>query len=111
MKACSGQRAWRVRVGGATIHFDDRLQGRAMTGPKEPGKPADPIIVHPDVRRMLLTQKALVEGGRVLCFLTGREIARTMSVEHTIHREDGKISEVREGVNLKDLPADRWWWD
>jgi alkylation response protein AidB-like acyl-CoA dehydrogenase len=45
-----------------------------MTGPKEPGKPADPIIVHPDVRRMLLTQKAFVEGGRVLCFLTGREI-------------------------------------
>jgi hypothetical protein len=45
-----------------------------MSGTKEPGKNADPIIVHPDVRRMLLTQKAFVEGGRVLCFLTGREI-------------------------------------
>jgi hypothetical protein len=45
-----------------------------MAGPKEPGKPADPIIVHPDVRRMLLTQKAFVEAGRVLCMLTGREI-------------------------------------
>ncbi|NJD31576.1 MAG: acyl-CoA dehydrogenase [Gammaproteobacteria bacterium] len=53
---------------------NERLQGRSLTGPKAPGKPADPIIVHPDVRRMLLTQKALVEGGRVLCFLTGREI-------------------------------------
>ena len=55
-------------------YANDRLQGRSLTGPKAPGKPADPIIVHPDVRRMLLTQKALVEGGRVLCFLTGREI-------------------------------------
>ncbi len=52
----------------------DRLQGRSLTGPKQPDKPADPIIAHPDVRRMLLTQKAFVEGGRVLAFLTGREI-------------------------------------
>ena len=44
----------------------ERLQMRALSGPKNPGKPADPIIVHPDVRRMLLTQKALVEGGRAL---------------------------------------------
>ncbi|MGN7725854.1 acyl-CoA dehydrogenase C-terminal domain-containing protein [Luteimonas sp. 22616] len=44
----------------------ERLQMRSLTGPKFPDKPADPIIVHPDVRRMLLTQKALVEGGRVL---------------------------------------------
>lgn len=44
----------------------ERLQMRAMSGPKFPDKPADPIIVHPDVRRMLLTQKALVEGGRLL---------------------------------------------
>ncbi len=42
----------------------DRLQMRALTGPKAPEKAADPIIVHPDVRRMLLTQKAYVEGGR-----------------------------------------------
>src|SRR5690606_14101230 len=44
----------------------ERLQMRAPTGAKFPDKPADPIIVHPDVRRMLLTQKALVEGGRLL---------------------------------------------
>ena len=44
----------------------ERLQMRSLTGPKFPDKPADPIIVHPDVRRMLLTQKALVEGGRLL---------------------------------------------
>ncbi|MBX3713851.1 MAG: acyl-CoA dehydrogenase C-terminal domain-containing protein [Lysobacter sp.] len=44
----------------------DRLQMRALSGAKFPDKPADPIIVHPDVRRMLLTQKALIEGGRLL---------------------------------------------
>ncbi len=44
----------------------ERLQMRSLSGPKFPDKPADPIIVHPDVRRMLLTQKALVEGGRML---------------------------------------------
>ena len=44
----------------------DRTQGRSLTGPKAPDKPADPIIVHPDVRRMLLTQKAYAEGSR--CF-------------------------------------------
>jgi hypothetical protein len=44
----------------------ERLQSRSLSGPKAPDKPADPIIVHPDVRRMLLTQKALVEGGRLL---------------------------------------------
>lgn len=44
----------------------ERLQMRALSGPKFPEKPADPIIVHGDVRRMLLTQKALIEGGRLL---------------------------------------------
>ncbi len=49
----------------------ERLQSRALTGAKFPDKPADPIIVHPDVRRMLLTQKALVEGGRLLGYHAG----------------------------------------
>ncbi len=42
----------------------ERIQSRSLTGPKQPDKPADPIIVHPDVRRMLLTQKAYTEGCR-----------------------------------------------
>jgi len=44
----------------------ERLQSRSLSGPKYPDKPADPILVQPDVRRMLLAQKALVEGGRLL---------------------------------------------
>ncbi|RDL43492.1 acyl-CoA dehydrogenase [Marinomonas piezotolerans] len=48
------------------IYAKDRLQMRSLTGPKAPDKAADPIIVHPDVRKMLLTQKAFAEGGRAL---------------------------------------------
>ena len=50
----------------------DRLQMRSLSGPKNPSGPADPIIVHPDVRRMLLTQKALTEGGRALIYFTAK---------------------------------------
>lgn len=49
----------------------ERLQTRALSGPKFPDKPADPIIVHPDVRRMLLTMKSLVEGSRLLALHAG----------------------------------------
>ncbi|MEL6567968.1 MAG: acyl-CoA dehydrogenase family protein, partial [Pseudomonadota bacterium] len=48
----------------------DRRQGRALTGPAEPEKTADPIIVHPDVRRMLLDQKAFIEGARAFTYWT-----------------------------------------
>lgn len=50
----------------AVAYARERLQGRAPGGPRAPDKPADPIIVHPDVRRMLMTQKALTEGCRML---------------------------------------------
>lgn len=48
----------------AAAFAKDRLQGRSLTGPKNADGPADPIIVHPDVRRMLMDAKAIVEGGR-----------------------------------------------
>ncbi|MGB2516830.1 MAG: acyl-CoA dehydrogenase C-terminal domain-containing protein [Pseudomonadales bacterium] len=53
---------------GALEYAKERLQMRALNGPVAPDKPADPIIVHPDVRRMLLTQKAFAEGGRMLAY-------------------------------------------
>ncbi|WP_197468925.1 acyl-CoA dehydrogenase family protein, partial [Oleiphilus sp. HI0125] len=46
----------------------DRLQSRSLTGPRNPDGPADPIIVHPDVRRMLLKQKVLIEAGRAMAY-------------------------------------------
>ncbi|MEO5735803.1 MAG: acyl-CoA dehydrogenase N-terminal domain-containing protein, partial [Rubrivivax sp.] len=54
----------------------DRLQSRSLTGPKLPDKPADPIIVHPDVRRMLLTQKAYTEGCRAFALWLGLQADR-----------------------------------
>jgi len=59
---------------GAVAYARDRLQGRALSGAKFPEKAADPIIVHPDVRRMLLTQRAYVEGCRALGMWTAKAI-------------------------------------
>ncbi|MFI4996135.1 MAG: acyl-CoA dehydrogenase C-terminal domain-containing protein [Hyphomicrobiales bacterium] len=54
----------------AVSYAKERLQGRALTGPKEKDKPADPIIVHPDVRRVLMSIKAFNEAGRALVLWT-----------------------------------------
>jgi len=54
----------------AAIYAKERLQGRALTGPKYPDKPADPIIVHPDVRRTLMTIRAFNEAARALVIWT-----------------------------------------
>jgi alkylation response protein AidB-like acyl-CoA dehydrogenase len=58
----------------ALAYTKDRLQGRALTGKKAPEQEADPIIVHPDVRKMLLTQKAYIEGERALAYWVGQLI-------------------------------------
>ena len=50
----------------AAAYARDRRQGRAIPAPADPGASADPLIVHPDVRRMLMDQRAFVEGGRAL---------------------------------------------
>jgi alkylation response protein AidB-like acyl-CoA dehydrogenase len=55
----------------AAAFAKDRLQGRSLTGPKNPDGPADPIIVHPDIRRMLMDARALIEGGRAFVLWTG----------------------------------------
>lgn len=53
---------------GAISYARERLAMRSLTGPKNPDGPADPIIVHPNVRRMLLTQKAFAEGSRAFIY-------------------------------------------
>ncbi|MCB1837422.1 MAG: acyl-CoA dehydrogenase C-terminal domain-containing protein [Alcanivoracaceae bacterium] len=59
---------------GAVEYARERLQMRAPEGARYPDKAADPIIVHPDVRRMLMTQKALVEGCRALGYFTAMQL-------------------------------------
>ncbi len=63
----------------SAAYAKERLQMRSLTGPKAPDKPADPIIVHPDVRRMLLTQRAYAEGGRAFAYWIALQIDRELS--------------------------------
>ncbi|MBV9891241.1 MAG: acyl-CoA dehydrogenase family protein, partial [Rhizobacter sp.] len=69
----------------AAAYAKERLQMRSLSGPKAPDKLADPIIVHPDVRRMLLTARGFAEGGRALAMFTtlllDRELASTDDAE------------------------------
>jgi len=67
---------------GALAYSRERLQGRSLSGAKYPDRPADPILVHPDVRRMLLTCLALSEGSRVLA------LQATMQVDIMEHTKD-----------------------
>ncbi|TCS67415.1 acyl-CoA dehydrogenase [Primorskyibacter sedentarius] len=70
----------------AVIYANDRLQGRDVTGAKNPDGPADPLIVHPDIRRSLMDQKSFVEGARALTFWGAHLIDRS-------HRADDKDAE------------------
>jgi len=54
----------------AALFAKERLQGRSLSGAKNPEGPADPILVHPDVRRMLMDARAIIEGGRALLLWT-----------------------------------------
>jgi alkylation response protein AidB-like acyl-CoA dehydrogenase len=63
----------------AIVYAKDRLQMRSLSGVKAPDKPADPIIVHPDVRRMLLTAKAYAEGARAFCSYVALQIDKELN--------------------------------
>ena len=63
----------------AVAYAKDRMQMRSLTGPKSPDKPADSIIVHPDVRKMLLTARAFAEGGRALAVYTVVQLDKELS--------------------------------
>jgi alkylation response protein AidB-like acyl-CoA dehydrogenase len=55
----------------AVAYSRERLQGRSLSGPKNPDGPADPIIVHADVRKSLMTMRAFIEGARALAYWVG----------------------------------------
>jgi len=63
----------------AAAYAKDRIQMRSLSGPKATDKPADPIIVHPDVRKMLLTARAYAEGGRAFAIWSALQIDRELS--------------------------------
>ena len=69
----------------AVAYAKDRRQMRSLSGPKHPDQPADTIIVHPDVRRMLLTARAYAEGGRALCVHTA------LLIDQELHHPDEDV--------------------
>ena len=71
--ALQGSSAAEASYQGALTYAKDRLAMRSLTGAKFPDKAADPIIVHPDVRKLLLTQKAFAEGGRALVMWAAKQ--------------------------------------
>ncbi|PCI19273.1 MAG: acyl-CoA dehydrogenase [Piscirickettsiaceae bacterium] len=78
----------------AVDYAKERLQGRALTGVKQPTKPADPLIVHPDVRRMLMTMKAYTEGSRALSSWLSLQldISHCATDQATRHQADELVS-------------------
>ncbi|MGZ5269503.1 MAG: acyl-CoA dehydrogenase C-terminal domain-containing protein [Ramlibacter sp.] len=69
----------------ALAYAKDRIQMRSLSGTKAKDKPADPIIVHPDVRKMLLTAKAYAEGGRALTMFC------SLLIDRELHHPDAKV--------------------
>ncbi len=69
----------------AVVYAKDRLQMRSLSGVKAPDKPADPIIVHPDVRRMLLTARAYAEGGRAFSSYVA------LMIDRELHHPDPEV--------------------
>jgi alkylation response protein AidB-like acyl-CoA dehydrogenase len=93
----------------ALAYAKDRIQSRSLTGPKDPSKPADSILVHPDVRKMLLTAKAYAEGGRALALHCALLIDRELS-----HPDEAVRAESAEQVALltpivKAFTTDNAW--
>lgn len=72
---------------GALAYARERLQGRATGGAKHPDQPADPLIVHPDVRRMLLTQRALVQGMRATACWVGQALDTALKAPDAAERQ------------------------
>jgi alkylation response protein AidB-like acyl-CoA dehydrogenase len=87
---CAAERSFQ----GALAYAKERLAMRSLSGPKAPDKPADPIIVHPDVRRMLLIQKAIAEGGRAFLYYLHKQVdlARHAPVENEREAAENLLS-------------------
>ena len=93
----------------ALVYAKDRLQMRSLSGVKAPEKAADPIIVHPDVRRMLLTAKAYAEGGRAFSSYVALQIDKELN-----HPDEAVRKEAADEVALltpivKSFLTDNGW--
>jgi alkylation response protein AidB-like acyl-CoA dehydrogenase len=93
----------------ALIYAKDRLQMRSLSGVKAPDKPADPIIVHPDVRRMLLTARAFAEGGRAFSSYIALQIDRELNHPDEEVRKDAADEVALLTPIIKAFLTDNGW--
>jgi len=90
----------------ALSYAKDRIQGRDLKGPKNPEDEADPLIVHPDIRRMLLRSKALIDSGRMLACWTALAIDRSeKDPDPEIRKKNGDLVELMTPI-IKALLTD-----
>ncbi|OIP15735.1 MAG: acyl-CoA dehydrogenase [Comamonadaceae bacterium CG2_30_59_20] len=93
----------------ALAYAKDRIQMRSLTGSKAPDKAADPIIVHPDVRKMLLTAKAYAEGGRALmCFSSMLLEKEHNHPDEAVRKESGELLALLTPI-VKAFITDNGW--
>ncbi|MCY0149787.1 acyl-CoA dehydrogenase C-terminal domain-containing protein [Hoeflea sp. G2-23] len=89
-----GQAIGEIAYQNAVSYARERLQGRSLSGPKFPDKKADPIIVHPDVRRTLMTIRSFNEAGRAFMLWTAlkSDVAHKSEVESDVQQADDLLS-------------------
>ena len=93
----------------ALAYAKDRLQMRSLSGVKAKDKPADPIIVHPDVRRMLLTAKAYAEGGRALSTFCGLLLDKELHhPDEMVRKDSGELVALLTPI-VKAFITDNGW--
>ena len=93
----------------AAAYARERLQMRSLSGPKAPDQPADPIIVHPDVRRMLLTARAYAEGGRAFSSFVALLIDRELShPDEAVRKESAELVALLTPI-VKAFMTDNGW--
>ncbi len=86
-----GMAASQAAYDGALVYARERLQSRSISGAKYPDKAADPILVHADVRRMLLTQRVIAEGCRAMAYLTAMHIENAKFASDAGRRERSQL--------------------
>jgi len=93
----------------AVAYAKDRIQMRSLSGPKAIDKPADPIIVHPDVRKMLLTARAYAEGGRALSIHIATLIDVYLSTDDADERKEAEDEVALLTPIVKAFITDNGW--
>ena len=93
----------------AAAYAKDRIQMRSLSGPKSPSQPADPIIVHPDVRKMLLTARAYAEGARAMLMFTTLQLDVLVTTDDEDEKKDADDTVALLTPIIKAFITDNAW--